>query len=153
MYKQIWWALLGLTSIVAFSGCGGSGSDNNQNTTENSPPATTQNAATNDVTGRSFEFTVTDSVNFSEPVGAMYSINFHPDHSYTFHPSPQNREGQADENGTFTYDTSSGHIHFARPDHQDIDGTFAFETESSGNVDLAGPEGETEKATFVDIPN
>lgn len=107
--------------------------------------------AINDVAG--FEFTVTDSFNFSEPVGAMYSINFHIDHSYTFHPSPQNREGQNDENGTFTYDTPSGHIHFTRPDHQDIDGTFAFKSETSGNVNLAGPEGETEKATFVEIPN
>ena len=91
------------------------------------------------------------SHNFSEPEGAVYSLDFHTDNTYTFHPSPQNREGQQVENGSFTYDSDTGTIHFTRPDHQDIDGTLTFTDGTSGTAHLVGPEGEVEDSTFVQI--
>src|SRR5262245_51475990 len=103
---------------IGFCGCGGGDGGSNDSS---APPQTNTPEPTNSntVAGKTFQFTVTGSQNFSEPVGAVYTLEFHSDQTYTFHPSPQNREGTSPENGTFTYDPDTGAVHFFRPDHQD----------------------------------
>ena len=143
-----WWLAVAAATLLAFCGCGGDNPSDGSNAS-----APTNNAATNANTlaGKTFQFTVTMSYNFSEPVGAVYTIDFHPDQGYTFHPSPQNHEGLNLENGTFTYDADTGLIHFSRPDHQDIDGQFTFSSPTGGTVRLMGPEGEIEEANFEQV--
>jgi hypothetical protein len=137
--------------LVFLVGCGGGNGDSSQpaSTPDQMGQGPDTSSSSNSIAGKSFEFTVTMSHNFSEPEGAVYTLDFHSDNTYTFHPSPQNREGQNLEEGSFTYDPSTGAIHFARPDHQDIDGTLTFTDPTSGTAHLMGPEGETEDATFV----
>src|SRR5213593_689982 len=114
---------LGLAAaiLVALCGCGG---DNSSDGGGSPSPTTSSSTNANTLAGKTFQFTVTMSYNFSEPVGAVHTIEFHSDGTYTFHPSPQNREGLNLENGTFSYAADTGLIHFSRPDHQDIDGQF-----------------------------
>ena len=71
------------------------------------------------------------------------------DTAYTFTPSPMNRETTVQEVGTYTFNPETGTIHYARPDHQDLDGAFHFDMPTSGTIHLSGPEGETEEANFI----
>lgn len=134
-------------ATIILTGCGddhGSGSKNGGNSNTNEPPA----VPTNNLAGHTLQFTVTQSQNFSEPEGAVYLITY-TDADYTFYPSTMNRETTEQEMGTYTYLPETGMIHYARPDHQDIDGVFHFDTPTSGTVHMQGPEGETEDANFV----
>jgi hypothetical protein len=146
--QRTFYLLAAVVGLVWFAGCGG-GDDSTQANAGPGPTNQPPNVSSNEIAGKSFEFTVTMSHNFSEPEGAVYSLDFHADNTYTFHPSPQNREGQQLENGIFTYDPTTGAIHFTRPDHQDIDGTLTFIDATSGTAHLVGPEGEVEDATFM----
>src|SRR5215211_7513929 len=143
---------LGLAAVIAFGflGCSGDDSSNDNNT---QPPQNTTPEPTNSTAlgGKTFQFMVTMSHNFSEPVGAVYTTEFRSDQTYTFHPSSQNSEGSTPEIGTFSYDAETGSIHFFRPDHQDIDEQFTFTSPTSGRVHLVGPDGETEDANFEQI--
>jgi hypothetical protein len=135
-------------AVSALTGCGddkGSGSGGTGGNSEtNQPPAT----PTNNIAGHTLQFTVTRSENFSEPEGAVYLIAY-TEADYTFYPSTMNRETVQQEVGTYTYVPESGFIHYTRPDHQDIDGVFHFDSPTSGTIHMAGPEGETEDANFV----
>jgi hypothetical protein len=129
------------------TGCGDDKGSSNQNGgggQTNQPPPT----PTNNLAGHTFQFTVTSSLNFSEPEGAVYTVAY-TDTDYTFFPSPMNRETTQQEVGTYTYNPETGMIHYTRPDHQDIDGFFHFDTPTSGTIHMNGPEGETEDANFT----
>jgi hypothetical protein len=140
---------LGLAAAISFSLAGCSDDSSSGNNTTSAPQSNTPEPTnSNTLAGKTLQFTVTGSQNFSEPVEAVYTIDFHTDQTYTFHPSPQNHEGTSPETGTFSFDAETGSIHFARPDHQDIDGQFNFTSPNSGTAHLIGPEGETEDANF-----
>jgi hypothetical protein len=139
---------LALASYL-LTGCGGdnkgSNGQNGGGSETNQPPALTNNLA-----GHTFQFTVTKSLNFSEPEGAVYTVSY-TETDYTFSPSPMNRETTQQEMGTYTYKPENGMIHYTRPDHQDLDGFFQFDTPTSGTIHLNGPEGEMEDANFTII--
>src|SRR5438094_4759075 len=103
MRKGICWIACVTAISFVLCGCGGSGSSSNGDS--GAPPQTStdqgSNTSSNTLAGKMFQFTVTMSLNFSEPLGAVYTVDFHTDGSYTFHPSPQNRESQYPENGTY----------------------------------------------------
>src|SRR4029078_4652292 len=92
--------LLPLTlASYLLTGCGsdkGSSGQNGGESETKQPPALTNNLA-----GHTFQFTVTKSEKFSEPEGAVYTVAY-TDSSYTFFPSPMNRETTMQEVGTYT---------------------------------------------------
>lgn len=140
--------LLSLTlAAYVLTGCGNDKGSNNQTgggSDTNQPPPT----PTNNLAGHTLQFTVTASDKFSEPEGAVYTVAY-TDTDYTFFPSPLNRETTQQEVGTYTYNPETGIIHYARPDHQDLNGVLHFDTPTSGTIHLNGPEGETEDANFI----
>jgi hypothetical protein len=140
--------LLPLTlATYLLTGCGndkGSSGSNGGGSETNQPPP----ALTNNLAGHTFQFTVTKSLNFSEPEGAAYTVAY-TDADYTFFPSPMNRETTQQEVGTYTYKPETGMLHYTRPDHQDINGVFQFDSPTSGTIHLNGPEGEMEDANFT----
>jgi hypothetical protein len=142
------WAVLLLAvfcGVTLMTGCGGGdGNASSSNGGTNQPPA-----ATNSLAGKTLTFTVTGSVNFSEPVGAVYMVAYPSETAYVFTPSPMNRETTQQELGSYTFNPATGAIHYTRPDHQDLDGVFHFDSATTGTLHLNGPEGEVEDATFV----
>jgi hypothetical protein len=132
-------------AILLNTGCGGDKNSSGQGgTSTNDPPST----PTNNLSGHTLQFTVTQSLNFSEPEGAVYLVAY-TDNGYTFTPSPMNRETTMQEMGTYIYNPESGALHYTRPDHQDLDGVIHFDMPTSGTIHLNGPEGEMEDANFV----
>jgi hypothetical protein len=133
-------------AVLLNTGCGGDNNSNGQGGTSNTNQP--RSTATNNLAGHTLQFTVTQSVNFSEPEGAVYLVGY-TEREYTFTPSPMNRETTMQEMGTYIYNPQIGAIHYVRPDHQDLNGMIQFDTPSSGSIHLSGPEGETEDANFV----
>src|SRR4051812_22977119 len=133
-------------AVLLNTGCGGDNKSSGQGGTSNTNPPPTM--ATNNLAGHTLQFTVTQSLNFSEPEGAVYLVAY-TDTGYTFTPSPMNRETTMQEMGTYSYNPETGMIHYTRPDHQDLDGVFHFDAPTTGTIHLNGPEGEMEDANFV----
>src|SRR5258707_1177652 len=133
MLRMIFGSVLVSILAAGVCGCGGSGDSGGANNNNSaSTTSTSENVSSNSLAGGTFHFTVTSSYIFSEPVGGVYTIDFHTNNTYTFHPSPQNREEKNVKNGVYTYNANTEIIHFPRPDHQDIDGKYTFTSPTAG---------------------
>src|SRR5882724_10098699 len=136
--------LVCLTCLVCLAGCGGGGGDSGTN----SNAQTNQSVVPTSLSGKTYSFTVTAAQGLSEPVGSTYSIAFNDATSFTFNPSPQNRERTNSISGQYTFDPNTATVQLTGIG-EDVTGTMNFMSPTSGTIHWMEADGEMQDATFV----
>jgi len=126
-------------------GCGGSGGSDSNSSTQTPMSDNTQTNNPSAFAGKTYSFTVTSRQGLSEPVGAIYTIDF-TETTYTFNPSPQNLERTNSISGSYTYDPNTATVVLSAT--EDVTGQFNFATPTSGTVHWSETDGEMQDANF-----